>query len=331
MVELTWWWVLLLLPLPLLVRRRLRPAKSESLAIDVPLISLDSRVRDPRRASTQFYSLAVIWFLWGCLVLAAARPVWYAGPVHRSVTGRDLILAIDISGSMEEADIIGDTGMQTRLTALKSVMTDFIERRRGDRVGLVLFGTRAYPYVPLTHDLDLVVQQLDAVGTGLAGRLTAIGDALGIGIGALEDQGARNRVLILVTDGSNTAGDSEPVVAATIAAQLGVRVHTIGIGHDEETLKRLMQTDNIPPGTALNDSLLRHIAAKTGGRHFRAHDNRSLLQVYATLDQLEPSMANDRRHRPEQHLFGYPLMLGLSVFCLFLLLRGAQGRRSQRA
>jgi Ca-activated chloride channel family protein len=228
------------------------------------------------------------------------------------------MLAIDISGSMQEADMIVGSKFSTRIDVLKTVVSEFISRRQGDRLGLILFGTRAYTYVPLTFDRDALNELLNDVSTGLAGRLTAIADAIGIAIKTLAEQETRHKVLILVTDGSNTAGDGDPLNAARIADFVGMTIYTIGVGNDEKTMRQLVYEQNLPAGTALNEKLLRRIAALSGGQYFRARDTESLERIYQALDQLEPAQLDAPLHRPKKDLFHWPLLFGMSIFVAFL-------------
>ena len=228
------------------------------------------------------------------------------------------MLAVDISGSMSEADMSINAASASRIDVLKIVVDRFIERRQGDRLGLILFGTHAYNFVPLTFDLDSLRTLLQDISTGLAGRHTAIGDAIGLAIKLMRDQTTEHRVLILVTDGSNTAGFDAPVRAALAAAEQGMTIYTIGIGSDEASLGRTYGIQNIPPGTALNEALLRRIARATGGEYFRATDTQSLERIYAILDRLEPIEYEFQSYRPRRELFSWPLAAGIGVLLLLL-------------
>lgn len=319
MIDLTWWWVLLLLPLPLAVRMFIPPMQSGSLAIKVPLLNRYPLTNSSLSSARGRLPQITLWVFWICIILAAARPFYPGDPINRSVSGRDLILAIDISGSMQEVDMMLNKKIASRIDVLKAVVSEFIERRKGDRIGLILFGTRAYTYVPLTYDRNALGELLLGVSTGLAGRLTAIGDAIGIAIKTLGKQQSRHKVLILVTDGSNTSGKSDPLQTAQIANQIGMTIHTIGVGNDEEELRRILKTQTIPPGTALNETLLRQIAALSGGQYFRAKDTESLENIYQILDELEPVPLDVHLHRPRIELFHMPLMFGLGWLLVFIV------------
>jgi Ca-activated chloride channel family protein len=315
-----WWWGFLLLPLPWLLRGWLPASEVRQLALTVPLLD-GLRPTSPRLAGTarrpqQLY----LWLFWICLVVAACRPFMLGEPVSRTVSGRDLMLAVDISGSMNEADMTINASPASRIDVLKLVVGRFVERREGDRIGLVLFGTNAYTYLPLTFDLEALGKLLADVSTGLAGRHTAIGDAIGLALKSMRKQHSRHKVLILVTDGSNTAGFENPIVAAQAAARQGVTIYTIGIGSDISALERIYGRNSIPTGVALNERVLASIADVSGGRYFRATNLAALEQIYVELDKLEPLEYEYQSHQPRHELYLLPLVAGLLAMLVFLLL-----------
>ncbi len=327
MLDLTWWWVLWLIPLPLIARRLLPRSDSLAAALCIPLLKRYPPDQSVTSSTSTRWTIFSLWCFWICVVIAASRPFWLGEPTHRVISGRDIMLAIDISGSMQETDMRIGTRSASRIEVLKSVVGTFIERRQGDRLGLILFGTRAYTYVPLTFDRKALGELLSDVSSGLAGRLTAIGDAIGVAVKTLSDQTSKHKVLILVTDGSNTSGANIPLNAARIAAHQGMTIYTIGVGNDAETMRELLNQSNIAPGTELNETLLRQIAAVSGGQYFRARNSGSLERIYQTLDHLEPVELGTRLHRPKSDLFHYPLGLGLAVMSIFM---GLQILRSIR-
>jgi Ca-activated chloride channel family protein len=330
MIGFEWWWGLLLLPLPWLARRFLPTAENRQLALAVPLLQ-GQRIatQSVRRSSCRGAGL-FLWAFWICLVLAASRPFWLGEPISRTVSGRDLMLAVDISGSMNEADMTINAQAASRIEVLKLVVGQFIERRQGDRLGLILFGTNAYTYVPLTFDLDTLGQLLADISTGLAGRHTAIGDAIGVAMKSMHEQRHRHKVLILVTDGSNTAGFENPIVAAQAAAQQGLTIYSIGIGTDAETLAKIYGLQSIPTGVALNERVLSRIAEVTNGRYFRATNLAALEQIYFELDKLEPLDYEYQSQLPRHELYLLPLAVGL-LSVLIYLLHGIWQARSSRA
>ena len=317
MLGLTWWWALLLIPAPWLVRKYLLPSEHIESAVHIPLLN---RYRAPGsiKSRNSWLGRTCLWFFWICLVLAAGRPYWVEEPTHRVISGRDIMLAIDISGSMQEADMRIGNRSASRIDVLKKVVSTFIDRRQGDRLGLILFGTRAYTYVPLTFDTEALSELLADISSGLAGRLTAIGDAIGIAVKTLGKQNSKHKVLILVTDGSNTSGINTPLDAARIAASAGMTIYTIGVGNEAEQMRKLLNQSSIDPDTELNEILLRQIAGISGGRYFRAHDSNSLESIYQTLDQLQPLEIATRLYRPQRALFVWPLGIGMAVFLAFM-------------
>jgi Ca-activated chloride channel family protein len=325
-----WWWGFLLLPLPWLLRAWLPASEIRQLVLAVPLLDgLNLSSKRTARTSPRPVQL-FIWLFWICLVLAACRPFLLGDPVSRTVSGRDLMLAVDISGSMSEADMTINARAASRIDVLKLVVARFIERRQGDRLGLILFGTNAYTYVPLTFDLDALGKLLADISTGLAGRHTAIGDAIGLALKSMRKQPDRHKVLILVTDGSNTAGFENPVVAARAAAQQGVTIYTIGIGSDIRTLERIYGKNSIPAGVALNERVLASIAEVSGGRYYRATNLAALEQIYVELDKLEPLEYEYQSYQPRRELYLLPLATGMLAMLIFLLASLRQGRSEPR-
>ncbi len=322
MLQLEWPLVLLLLPLPMLAHRLLPPrGLAEQAALRVPdVTAFDlgggvTRIERPRR-----WLLWLAVLAWALAVFAASRPQWLGDAVSIPVSGRDLMLAVDLSDSMRTGDFERDGRQVNRLTVTKAVATEFIERRRGDRVGLILFGTRAYLQTPLTFDVDTVRRLLGEAAIGLAGERTAIGDAIGLAVKRLENAGDANRVLILMTDGANTAGEVAPIRAAELAAERGLKIYTIGIGADEDFDNSWLGLRRSNPSSQPDEATLRAIAAATGGRYFRARDSEELVGIYAELDALEPLPRDSEKLRPIRPLFVYPLAGALALASLLLAL-----------
>jgi Ca-activated chloride channel family protein len=311
MITLAWPWVLAVLPLPLLARWLLRPAASQpARALRLPFYHDLSGTGGGRGGRSTSWRQLLAWLAWLLLVLAAARPQWLGEPVQLPIAGRDLMLAVDVSGSMGQEDYRLNGREANRLDVVKAVAGRFIERRAGDRLGLVLFGTRAYLQTPLTYDRDSVRTMLNEAVIGLAGRETAIGDAIALAVKRLREQPIGNRVLILLTDGTNTAGNIAPLDAARLAKQNGVRIYTIGIGGGRVGMRSpfgmLMQQ-----GSDLDPATLKAIAKTTGGRYFQATDASQLEHIYDELDRLEPSVRDTRSFRPMTALFIWPAGLAL--------------------
>ncbi|MDQ6950333.1 MAG: VWA domain-containing protein [Mariprofundales bacterium] len=331
MIQLGWPWMLAALPLPLLVYWLAPAAKNggES-ALQVPFGS-DFRQAGAgqgghanARGWKRKLLLATMVLAWLLLVLAAARPQWLGDPVALPVKGRDLMLAVDLSGSMQIRDFVRNGHAVDRLTITKEVATDFIQRRKGDRIGLILFGSQAYIQTPLTFDHATVEQLLAESAIGLAGKSTAIGDAIGLAVKHLSadgSDGAKDRVLILLTDGVNTAGTLSPTQAANLAKNAGVRIYTIGIGADSMVQQTLFGSQRVNPSADLDEKMLTTIANKTGGHFFRAKNSQQLTQIYHDIDAIEPVAHDAQFFRPVRELFIYPLVMALSLVFGMMLIR----------
>lgn len=319
MFEFAWPWVFVLLPLPLLTRLLLPRARPLSSALKVPFYAELSQ--HGGGSPGNLLNLALLTLIWALLITAAARPQWYGEPISQTSSARDLLVAVDISGSMETPDMLLEGRPAMRIAAVKDVVGDFVERRKGDRLGLVLFGTRAYLQAPLTFDRETVDSLLQEAQIGFAGQGTAIGDAIGLSVKRLTQRPAEQRVLILLTDGANTAGEVSPLKAAELAAQAGVTVYTIGIGAEEMVQPGLLGSRfgarRINPSRDLDSETLQAIADKTGGRYFRAHNPEELAQIYRELDQLEPVEQEAASYRPLKSLYVWPLGAALLLALLW--------------
>ena len=259
-------------------------------------------------------------FIWCLLLLAAAKPQWLGEPQTIEASGRDLLVAVDISGSMETADMQVSNERFQRIVIVKYVVGEFLERRESDRMGLILFGTNAYLQAPLTFDRKTVSRLLREAQLGFAGEKTAIGDAIGLAIKRLKDRPESQRVVILLTDGANTAGEVAPRQAADLAKQAGVKIYTIGVGAEEMVVNQgFFGNRRINPSADLDEATLNYIAETTGGRYFRAKNPEELEQIYALLDQLEPVEQEEETFRPVASLFYWPLA-GALVLSLLLAL-----------
>ncbi|MFA9419590.1 MAG: VWA domain-containing protein [Gammaproteobacteria bacterium] len=315
MLQIEWPLVLLLIPLPFVVYYGL-PAKktARESALWVPFIEDFKLSQQPGQWRIRLPWLKWLSLLAWCLaVFAASRPQWIGEAVNINISGRDLMMAVDLSDSMRTADFEINGQTVDRLSAAKSVATEFIENRRGDRLGLILFGSKAYLQAPLTFDTKTINQLLLESAIGLAGERTAIGDAIGLTLKRLEDSPQASQVLILMTDGANTAGEVTPIKAAQLAAQRGLKIYTIGIGADEMEERTLFGTRKINPSAQLDEKALRGIAELTGGRYFRARDIGELAEIYALLDELEPIDKEQQSFRPVNALFYWPLAMALLI------------------
>jgi len=284
MLSLSWPWLLLALPLPLLVYFFAPAQQQKQSQVFAPSLMMLAEQKQSGAAQPSKFSLLLLALAWVCLVLAAARPVFVGEPQAITETDRNMMLAVDISGSMAEEDMAVRGRLINRLQAVKAVLTDFIAKRKGDRLGLILFGSKAYIQTPLTFDLATLEQLLNEAALGLAGKQTAIGDAIGLGVKRLQSLPESNRVLILLTDGQNTAGEIDPLQAAKLASQAGVKIYTIGIGADELVVQGFFGPRRINPSRDLDEKTLTEIASSTGGQYFRARNLEELDQIYSLLD-----------------------------------------------
>ncbi len=321
-------WLLLLAPLPWLVRW-LAPAANHSKksALQVPFIeTMEQAVGRSASVSqrSDLWITLIAYLAWALLLLAAARPQWLGDPIPQQREGRDMVLAVDLSESMLEEDFELGGRLINRLIATKVVAGDFIERRQGDRIGLILFGEQAYLQAPLTHDRKTVKQLLDEAQIGLAGKRTAIGDAIGLAVKRFKEMENEQRILVLITDGTNTAGSIEPDKATELAAAEGLKIYTIGIGRDR-TQRGLFSQFFGGGSSEIDEAALQRIAEKTGGRYFRARDLEQLSEICSLLNELEPIGQDDDFYRPVISLYQWPLLGGIFLLCLTGLL---QGRRA---
>ncbi len=328
MYNFDWPWMFLLLPLPVFTYLLSKPVDiSQNQALKVPFFEQLHSLSNLSytRQSVQFSPFVLLAFLaWTLLVTASAQPRWSGEVVSIPVSGRDLMLAVDISGSMETADMFFAQDAVDRLTAVKSVLIPFIRQREGDRMGLILFADHAYLQTPLTFDRKTIEQMLYESFLGMAGqKATAIGDAIGLAVKRLKDLPADqsdSRVLILLTDGSNNAG-IDPVTAARLAKQIGIKIYTIGFGADEMMVRSFFGRQQVNPSRDLNEKVLKQIAELTGGQYFRARNTQELQTIYLTLDQLEPVESDNLTYRPSKALFYWPLSIAFLIVLLMLFFR----------
>lgn len=313
MFSFVWWWMIVVLPLPWLVRCLL-PAAShrQQAALSVPFFAtLNNALASSTSARGQSWALYAAALLWLALVLSAMRPQWLGEPQDVPLSGRDILLGVDISGSMRERDFEINGRTVERIEAAKIVAADFIARREGDRVGLVLFGDNAQVQTPLTYDLQTVQHFLAETVVGLIGSSTAIGDAIGLAVKRLRERPENSRVLILLTDGANTAGAVAPAEAAQFAADNNIRIHTIGVGADAVTVEGLFGKRVINPSRSLDEETLQAIATSTGGQYFRARNTSELVKIYDAINEMEPSAQDIIGLRPRTELYIWPLALAL--------------------
>lgn len=305
MLEFAFPWLFLILPLPLLVRRFVPPYATPQEGLRVPFFQklVDLTGQTPTKGATvlrpNWVQRLLVPLCWLLLVTALARPQLLGEPIVQVQSARDLMLLVDLSQSMEAEDFYSEQGNPiNRLDAVKLVLNDFINRRAGDRVGLILFGTKAYLQVPFTQDLETARFLLNEAQIRMAGAQTMLGDAIGFAIQTFETSKADQRVAILLTDGNDTGSQVPPQQAAEIAAQKRIAIYTIAIG-DPTTVGE----------QKLDEDALKTIANATGGAFFRASDREGLEKIYQRLDQLEPQTFNSRSYQPKQELFQVPIAI----------------------
>ncbi|MBI1195229.1 MAG: VWA domain-containing protein [Gammaproteobacteria bacterium] len=324
MIHFEWPWVFAAALLPLLWRYLFRPAAAaEGAALRVPTVmpfmlgGMASTGTDRKHPWSIGFALAA----WLLLVSAAARPVWLGAPIDLPVSGRDLMLAVDLSGSMQTPDFVIENQQVDRLSAVKKIAGDFIERRVGDRLGLILFGLHAYVQAPLTFDRKTIDTLLQESAIGLAGQQTAIGEAIGLAVKELKRHPDGNKVLILLTDGANDAGEVDPLAAAQLAAKEGLTIYTIGIGADSMLVRSLFGAQRVNPSQGLDEDTLKTVAEATGGQYFRARDVGELNKIYGVIDRLQPVDREHQTFRPERALFFWPLGIAMILAAAVLWVR----------
>ncbi|QLF94777.1 VWA domain-containing protein [Pseudomonas sp. ABC1] len=317
MFEFAWPWLFALLPLPWLLRRLLPEADSAEAALKVNFLDELEQLSGRRSSNLladwrQQLPYIAIWLL---LLCASARPQWLGQPLPVPASGREMLLAVDVSGSMSYPDMQWEGESISRLQLVKNLFGDFIEARQGDRVGLILFGDKAYLQSPLSFDRHSVRVWLDEAMVGIAGNNTALGDAIGLAVKRLRERPDNQRVLILITDGANNAGQIAPLTAARLAAEEHVRVHTIGIGATTES-SGMLQPSGFNPALELDETTLQAIAQETAGQYFRARTATELQAIGELLDELEPVRQRATQTRVAQPLYAWPLALALLLSML---------------
>ena len=326
MVTLAHPWLLALILLPLILRLVLPAYREPKQAIRVPWFGRLAALLGATPgegaviARTSLFRLGFMWLLWSLLVLAIARPQFIEEPIRRVVPTRDLLLLVDLSGSMEASDFTNAAGEKVdRLSAVKEVLDDFLTRREGDRVGLIVFGNAAFVQVPFTQDLDACRMLLEETAVRMAGPKTAFGDAIGLGITLFESSEVSDRVMIALTDGNDTASKVPPAEAAKIARDNAILIHVVGVGDPRSTGEEV-----------LDEEALEAVAETTGGRYFFAQDRDQLAEIYDELDRIGTRDVEAETYRPRLDLFHWPLAVLLVLSLVFhtgLLLRHAVRRR----
>jgi len=335
MFELALPWVLLALPLPIVVYLLPAKKKSQAAPLYMPTVisNTQANITGSNKAPVPKSLLALIWSL---LVLAASQPQWLGDAVNIPTESREMMVAVDLSGSMQVEDMSLNGQTVNRLDMLKVLLGEFIERRVGDRIGLILFGDDAYMQTPMTYDRATVKQMLDETVLGLVGKQTAIGDAIALAVKRFNEKQDSNRVLLLLTDGQNTAGKISPEQALELAVAKGITIYTVGIGADVMVQKSLFGARRINPSSELDEKSLMEIAKQTNGQYFRARSSEDMNEIYQLIDKLEPVEQDQQQMRPLTALFYYPLGLAalfsmLFIFYISMAGIGIQQRLSRKA
>jgi Ca-activated chloride channel family protein len=308
-------WMALLAPLPILIWWLLPAYRERVESVQVPLFTeiASAAGATPSRTAVVLRRTWLQWLIgplaWLLLVAAATRPQWVEPPLTKTLSTRDLLVAIDVSQSMETRDLRNDAGQPiSRLDAVKDVVAAFIARRPGDRIGLILFGNSAHVQAPLTLDHDVVGELLQGAVIGMAGPQTMLGEPIGLGINLLTSTAAKSKVMILVTDGNDTGSRMPPTRAADIAAEKGITLYAIVVGNPS--------TDD----QKVDMGAMRDITERTKGRAFLALDRAQLEQAYRVLDEVEPTKVETQSYRPARPLFWIPLAAAAALLVGFHLL-----------
>ena len=320
-------WLLALLPLIALWRgRRGRVAAVEYSNVEIArTVARETRSR-PARWTTMLRLLVA-----ALIILGLARPQYGKGRSEIQASGVDLMLALDVSGSMEALDFTINGQPESRVEVVKSVVAKFIEDRPDDRVGLIAFGGAPYLVSPLTLDHEWLKQNLDRVHVGLVEDSTAIGSAIATCVNRLRDQPSKSKVVVLLTDGQNNAGKISPQTAAEAARAMGVKVYTIGAGAKGEAPMPVKdQFGNrqiVMAKVDVDEAALQKIADETGGKFFRATDTDSLKKIYAEIDRMEKTTHQVKKFARYHELFAFAVVPGLMLLGLSLGLEQTRFRR----
>jgi Ca-activated chloride channel family protein len=329
MFEFQWPWVFGLLLLPIIFRKWVKPARPpSSQALIIPFIDELDRSPADRTCQSNFKLALILLAAWSLLITAAAKPVWVDNAINLPISHRNIIIAVDLSGSMAQKDFVQEEHLVTRLSAAKTVAADFINHRTGDKIGLILFADHAYLQAPLTRDRPTVIQLLSEAEIGLAGQRTALGNAIGLAVKKVQQQADQEHVLVLMTDGAATVGINIDE-AISFATKEKLKIYTLGIGSDHKTtqdtqhLSRNTSKDGFNNlSSRLDEATLKKIAIQTGGRYFKATNVRELEFIYSEIDKLEPVVDNSKAWHPQKDLFHIPLLLFTLLMIAIGLIRG---------
>ncbi len=316
MLEFVFPYCFALLPLPLLVYWLAPVYKEKKDSLQVPNFKqmVEATGEKPQRGAVllnrKFLQRLLVAITWVCIVSALAKPEMVGQPIVKERSARDLMIAVDLSGSMQVEDFTNTQGVTVnRLTAVKEVLSEFVKGREDDRLGLILFGNAPYLQAPFTNDIPTWQDLLNEAQIGMAGPSTAFGDAIGLAISVFENEQTKNRVLIVLTDGNDTASKVRPVDAGKVAASYDIKIYTIAIGDPEAIGEEKVDLE-----------VLESIAKETGGANFEALNRKELEQVYATIDEMEPELFDSQSFRPRTSVQFMPIALALALHVVMFLL-----------
>ncbi|MBL4903250.1 MAG: VWA domain-containing protein [Desulfocapsa sp.] len=318
-------WVFLLLPLPLVLRKLIRPYQEERPAVQTPffeeLVELSGQVPGSGSIvrSQPLLRQIISGLCWVLLVAALARPQYIELPIVKEIPTRDLLLAVDLSGSMDTEDFTSKDGKKiTRLAAVKEVLDGFLERRKSDRVGLIFFGSAPFIQAPFTEDLELCRGLLEEAQVGMAGPKTAFGDTIGLSINMFKESELKDKLLIVLTDGNDTSSKVEPVKAAQIASDNGIVIYSVAVGDPQAVGEE-----------KLDEKTLQSVSQTTGGIFFRANDREELEKIYEKIDTLSTHEIETTSYRPRIDMYYWPLGLAIILSLLMHALRLIQTGRTK--
>lgn len=318
MIHFDFIWALIALPLPLIVYWLPAKKQIQAAPLRMPTVikGVQTQTFAPEKKKSPLIILSLIWLL---VVFASTQPQWLGEAVNVPTEGREMMIAVDLSGSMQVEDMSLNGRTVNRLDMLKVLLGEFIERRTGDRLGLILFGDDAYMQTPMTFDRKTVQQMLDESVLGLVGKQTAIGDAIALAVKRFDEKKDSNRVLLLLTDGQNTAGKITPEQALELAVAKDITIYSIGIGADVMIQNSLFGARRVNPSSELDEESLQRLADETGGYYFRARGSEDMSKIYQLLDELEPVEQEQQQMRPLTALYYWPLGLALLLSLIALL------------
>lgn len=311
-------WCLFILPLPFVIWFWLPRVKTKlSAALKIPFYNELAAQIEQKEINPNKQKTLLSWFIiWALLTFGLAGPKWVGEPLPVEREGHNILLALDLSGSMEMTDMLLFGRPASRLSVVKRTASEFVKERQGDKMGLILFGTRAYLQTPLTYDKQNILMRIEDATAGLAGKTTSIGDAIGLAVKRLQKTPPKGRVLILLTDGVNNSGALDPIKAAEFAKLDNIKIYTIGLGAELDSASFGNIFMNVP--SDLDEETLQEIARITGGEYFRANNVQNLQEIYKKINQLEKTRNEEETVRPQKQY--YPWFVGLALLCVFLWL-----------